>query len=160
MSTRPEMPPNIFLNQQSSYQSALMCRFPAKDVRWDSQLKNQQPVLQTLRRYRKSFWPSLSELGRVLRSLPSRIVWLYSTLSWFPYPDCWHCRGLAASRQFRLSGSGHLGCNEDIKRLTTLHSWVTHGEDHLMARAWYLGAEWMQDNYDSERSKTDSYRVG
>jgi hypothetical protein len=152
--------PNIFLNQQSRHQLAPIDSFPPEGVRWDSKLKTQQPLLKALRRYRKSSWRSLSELGRVLRSLPSRIVWLYSTLSWVPYPDCWHCRGLSSISAFRLSGSGHLGCNEDIKRLSKLHSWATYGEEHLMLRAWYLGAEWMKSNYDSEMSKTDSYRVG
>jgi hypothetical protein len=160
MSIRPEIPVNIFLKQQSSYQSAPIDSPRSKGVRWDSRLKTRQPLWQTLRRYRKSFWPSLLELGRVIRNLPSRIVWLYSTLSWFPYPDCWHCRGLSSISEFRLSCSGHHGCNEDIRRLSSLHSWVTEGEDHLMRRAWYLGAEWMRNNYDSERSKTDSYRVG
>ena len=148
------------VNPEPTIQSAPIDNLRLKGVRWNSKLKSEMwHVWHSMRRL---WWNrSLTALAlyKNLRSLPSRILWLCSIRPNWPLGYCRECLQIPSS-EFRLSCSGHLACSRDKQLLLNAHSWAEHAEEHLILRAWYLGAECAQNNYDSEKSKfADSYRV-
>ncbi len=82
-----------------------------------------------------------SELCKTFHNLVPRIQWSFDRHRDDALSYCSHCLP-DERRGLRFERSGAARCSVDIRDISANHPWAGIHEQHLMSRAWYLGAQW------------------